>query len=84
MNYEVEWTEEVELRLAAVWEAAADRRQVTEASYQIERRLQRYGASAGELLSEGMYAIEDGPLRMLFTVDSRRIEIVAIKATQTG
>ena len=34
MTYRVESTEEVELRLAAIWEAAADRRQITEASYQ--------------------------------------------------
>ncbi len=84
MNFEISWLQSVENRLAAIWEAAPNRKSVIEAAYQIEQELKRKGERAGEPLSEGMRVLNIEPLRALFTVEGRIVEVVSIKTIETA
>ncbi len=84
MSYEVAWLQSVEDRLALLWEQASDREAVIRAAAQIDVRLHRHGAAAGEELAEALFALNEGPLRALFTVEGRSVEVVALKRISAG
>lgn len=78
MNYRLHWLEEVEDNLALIWERSPIRPAVVEASSDIDRRLTGLGPNAGKELSEGLYELGVPPLRVLYTVEGREVEVVAI------
>ena len=70
MNFTVIWPPSALQQLADMWVAAADRAEVTAASYRIEEQVRRNPLEAGE--SRGRYderVVIDPPLRVFYLVD---------------
>ena len=84
MSFDIEWLQSVENRLASIWEEAPNRRAIIAAAHQIDQELKRKGDQAGEPLSEGLRVLNVEPLRALFTVEGRNVEVVSIKTIETG
>jgi hypothetical protein len=70
--FTVEWLDEAEQELAAIWARDADRAAVTKAQAQIEGMLARAPLHHGTHLSEGLYSITVHPLLIFFSVDTSR------------
>lgn len=83
MNYSVDSEIEARNELASVWMSASslDRKAITAAQAEIDRLLAFDPISKGSLLSEGLYAINFPPLRVLFEVseESRMVNVVKMK-----
>ena len=81
MNYRVDWTEEAEQRLAALWTASSDRADITAAARRIEQRLGLSPLTQGEARDEFDFRILfDGPLGAVYRVDmpGRVVVIVSV------
>ena len=69
MNYVVDWTTGPVVTLAALWQDYKDLRQeITTAQAEIDRVLARDPLGHGVHISEGLYALEKHPLRVLFEI----------------
>jgi hypothetical protein len=81
MNYTVTWETDVLSVLATIWLQATDRQAVTRAQAAIDRQLTRDPLSYSTPVSEGLYAIEDPPLRVQFEVleEDRLVTIVSVR-----
>jgi hypothetical protein len=64
----VVWVASAEEELANLWLASSDRSDVSQAADGIDTALRHHGADVGIELSEGLFAIELAPLRVLFEV----------------
>ena len=79
----VVWVESAEQELASIWLALPEPKKVTVAAYQIDEALKRDTITEGVELSEGLYAIERSPLRVILEVlsDDRIVRVVKVKPT---
>lgn len=75
------WVESAEQELASIWMALPNRNKVTEATHEIDHALKRDALSEGVELCEGLYAIERGPLRVIFEIlpDDKIVRVVKVK-----
>ena len=69
MKYSVDWTDDAIDSLTTIWLQSADRGAVTTAQVAIDKLLAADPLVKGALVSEGLYALEVHPLRVLFAVD---------------
>jgi hypothetical protein len=81
MNYTVNWTDEAQFSLAAVWMRAVDRWAVTAAQTTVDRLLATDPLRNGTHVSEGLYALEVDPLRVQFEVSegNRVVTVVSVR-----
>lgn len=70
--FSVEWLPAAEDELARIWVQAVDRRAVTAAQAEIDRRLSRDPLGNGYHLAEGLYRITVLPLNCTYTVNAAR------------
>lgn len=77
----VVWVESAEQELASIWMALPDQNKVTSATHQIDEALKRDAIGESIELSEGLYAIQRGPLRAIFEVREadRIVRVVKVK-----
>jgi len=69
MNFAVDWTPAARSQLAALWlRFTAQRRAITEAQARIDLLLAREPLQRSTPISEGLYAIDEFPLRAKFEV----------------
>ncbi len=68
MSYSVDWAPNALSILAAIWVSSPDRGAVNRAQTRIDRLLAADPLGNGTNVSEGLYAIEVYPLRVLFEV----------------
>ena len=81
MRFTVVWTHGARDELARIWLAATDRSAVTAAANAIDTLLASNPANTGIDLTEGLRALAEPPLRVLFSVREadRLVEVVSIK-----
>ena len=75
MNYSVDWAPDALAALAATWMQAPDRQAVTVAQARIDQRLAADPLGNSTPVSEGLYAIDEPPLRALFEVSVPRHQV---------
>ncbi len=82
MNYTVIWLFGAQEMLAAVWTAAADRNEVAEASFRIDRMLAVDPLDFGESRDANRRLAFDPPLQVMFRVfaGDKRVEVVSVGA----
>jgi hypothetical protein len=81
MNYRVDWTEEAERQLAAVWTTAVDRTAVSVAAQRIEQRLSLNPLIQGEARDDfDVRILFHDPLGVVFRVDvfARTVIVVSV------
>ncbi len=80
MSYNVIWEAPALNTLATIWIRAANRQAVTAAQARIDHLLAANPLGNGIPVSEGLYAIEIGPLRALFEVieASKSVKVVSV------
>lgn len=80
MNYGVKWSRSTRLSLASIWLVAPNRNAVTKAQARIDHLLSVDPVSHSQPVSEGLFAIEVHPLRVIFELNevTRTVEIVGI------
>ncbi len=86
MNYRVDWTEEADQQLAAVWTAADDRTAVTVAAQRIEQRLGLDPLTQGEARDDfDVRILFDGPLGVVYRVDvfARTVIVVSVGSSRS-
>jgi hypothetical protein len=86
MNYRVDWAEEAEQQLAAVWTSAVDRTAVTVAAQRIEQRLGLNPLLQGEARDDfDVRILFDDPLGVVFRVDvfARTVIVVSVGLSKT-
>jgi hypothetical protein len=85
MKFDVDWEEDVLSALASLWLFAADRAALTQAQASVDRLLAKDPIGNGIALSEGIYAIEVPPLRVLYEVNegARSVKVVAAKRSSS-
>jgi hypothetical protein len=78
--FSVDWTEDAQAELAAIWLRASDRRAVTTAQHRIDRLLASDPFTHGSEIVEELYAIDVPPLRAHFEVSSadRVVTVVSV------
>jgi hypothetical protein len=85
MNYRVEWTEEAEQRLAAVWMEAEDRAAVTAAARRLEQSLGYNPFGAGEARDDFDARLAfDGPIGMFYRVDVFARAVIVVSVGRSG
>ncbi len=78
MRYNVDWDISARHTLAAIWIKAANRQAVTAAQDQIDRLLAADPLGKSKPVSEGLYAINVHPLRVVFEVDDSTKSIMVV------
>jgi hypothetical protein len=80
VSYQVVWQEDAEEELAAIWNAALDREDVTLAADEIDRLLKRDAARLGESREDNFRVFLLEPLGVEFQVfeDQRRALVVRV------
>lgn len=81
MRYTVIWLKDAETELALLWNSAADHKELSNASYEIDRLLAIDAERRGESLREGMRALEIAPLRVVYSVreEDRIVEVAFVR-----
>jgi mRNA-degrading endonuclease RelE of RelBE toxin-antitoxin system len=69
MKYFVDWELDPLGALAAIWLQVKDRKVVTQAQARIDQALSVDPHGVGHSLTEGLYALEVHPLRVLYEID---------------
>jgi hypothetical protein len=79
--YEVFWDDDVYSDAASIWVDASDRLAVLDAIHKIDQFLMRNPAAAGTELSEGLFWVDQAPIRALFSVDesAKRVRVHRIR-----
>jgi hypothetical protein len=80
-RYTVVWVKSAVDELVELWIAASDRNAVASATHEIDRQLTTGPSLRGELLSEGLRALNVPPLRVVFAVneDDRIVEVAVVR-----
>jgi hypothetical protein len=80
-RYTVVWQPEAEADLVELWLEAGDRKEVTTAVRAIDTVLSIDADAKGTLIAEGLSALNEPPLRVLFTVRvaDRVVEIELVR-----
>jgi mRNA-degrading endonuclease RelE of RelBE toxin-antitoxin system len=83
MNFTVDWDEEAQNDLMAVWLAAPDQLAVTRASAAIDQILADDPFEFGQYLSEELWRLRLPPIVVHYAVDSvrRHVEVTAVART---
>jgi hypothetical protein len=81
MNYAVDWAPDALSALAAAWMQAPDRQAVTAAQARIDQRLATDPLGNSTPVSEGLYAINEPPLRALFevSISLHQVRVVSVE-----
>ena len=81
IRYTVVWVEDAQDELAELWTAATDRDAVTTATHAIDKELAEDPENKGVELSEGLRALYQFPLRVLFLVrdEDRIVDVLRVK-----
>lgn len=81
MRRTVLWVTSAEGELAEIWMASFSRNDVAAASQSIDARLTDDAESNGVRLSEGLWAIEESPVRVIYEIldDDRVVRILKVK-----
>ena len=69
MPFQVIWSPGALRQLAALWNAASNRNEITRAQHRIDVALARDPKSAGRELSEGLWRIDDPPLVAFYEIN---------------
>jgi hypothetical protein len=86
MSYRVDWAEEAEQQLAAIWTTASDRTAVTVAARRIEERLHINPLVHGEARDDfDVRILFDDPLGVVYRVDifARTVIVVSVGLSRT-
>ena len=77
----VVWVSDAETELAEIWVESASRDRVTLASHAIDLALGQEASSVGSPLAEGLRALDEPPLRVLFEIldDDRLVRVLKVK-----
>jgi mRNA-degrading endonuclease RelE of RelBE toxin-antitoxin system len=78
MSYDVDWDSSARHTLAAIWIKAVNRQAVTTAQALIDRLLAADPIKNSKPLSEGLYAIDVHPLRVVFEIDESRKSVIVV------
>lgn len=80
-RYTVVWQIDARDELAKIWLAASDRAAVSEATNLIDIRLARSALDEGVPVAEGLFAIIEPPLQVIYEVreQDRVVEVAVIK-----
>ena len=78
MIYDVEFSLEAAAELLRIAETVGSAVLVLRAAEAIRRKLERDPAEKGEFLSEGLYYIDEQPLRAFFLID---VEVMTVEIT---
>ena len=78
MTYDVEYSLEAAAELVRITGAVGSAVSVLRAAESIRRRLENDPADKGEFLSEGLYYIDEEPLRAFFLID---VESMVVEVT---
>ena len=75
------WVSDAESELAEIWLASESRDRVTVAANAIDFALRADAESAGSPLAEGMRAVDEPPLRVLFEIldQDRMVRVLKVK-----
>lgn len=76
--FTVRWTKAALDQLAEIWLAHSDREAVSRASHFIEQQLASNASNAGAELHEGLRVIKVAPLRAIYLVEERTVEIARV------
>jgi hypothetical protein len=82
IKYMVSWDYRAEQDLAEVWVNATDRAAVSAASREIDKALAYDADRKGDPLSEGLRAINIGPLRAVFEVSEQDRKVVVVRVRE--
>ena len=76
-RFTVVWLQGAENDLAEIWQAAADRREITAAGDRVDQKLAIDPHVDSQYLSELLWCIDDFPLRVYFglRLDDRVVEV---------
>jgi hypothetical protein len=79
----VVWVTDAESELTELWLLSKSRNQISVASQSIDATLGAHAESVGVVLSEGMKALDEPPLRVLFEIldEDRMVRILKVKLT---
>ena len=79
-RYKVVWRKRALNDLAEIWLEANDRQAVTDAVRIAENKLAERPSGWGAEMSEGLFRIVAGPVRVLFTIEekTRRVRIARV------
>lgn len=80
-RHTVIWVTDAEAELAEIWLTSKNQNEVASASQAIDATLGNRAESAGVMLSEGLKALEEPPLRVLFEIleADRMVRILKVK-----
>jgi hypothetical protein len=78
----VVWVSDVEAELAEIWLASTSRDRIASASQAIDSTLANDAESAGIILAEGLKAVDEPPLRVLFEILERDRMVRVLKVKQ--
>lgn len=75
------WVQSAEEELVEIWMNSRDRNEVTRAAEAIERDLRVDAETKGMELAEGLRALNEPPLRVIFTVQAaeRIVEVLRVR-----
>lgn len=77
----VVWVTDAESELTELWLLSKSRNQISQASQSIDATLREHAGSVGVVLSEGLKAHDEPPLRVLFEIldDDQMVRILKVK-----
>ena len=78
----VVWVSDAEAELAEIWLASTSRDRIASASHAIDSTLANDAESAGIILAEGLKAVDEPPLRVLFEILERDRMVRVLKVKQ--
>jgi hypothetical protein len=84
MRYTVVWSQSAHARLAELWLASSDRRALTIAADEIDRRLARDPLRDSIAQGTRTRAIELPPLLVLFTIDDGDMKVLVERVHELG
>lgn len=80
----VVWVSDAESELAEIWLASKSRDRVTSESNAIDSALSNDAESAGSPLAEGLKALDEPPLRVLFEILDEDLMVRVLKVKLLG
>lgn len=78
MNFTVVWLPEAEAELATIWLASNRRREITQASLELDRRLAANAINEGESRSNNRRILFEPPLAAIFRVNDDNVVVIQV------